>query len=100
MAGAWDLGRVTGALTDLADRAIRACVAHLVGKYAARGAWVAPEDGPDGFGLVTLAMGKLGARELNYSSDVDLVLLYDADCIESSDIDSLSHIFQSLFKRS
>jgi glutamate-ammonia-ligase adenylyltransferase len=30
-----------------------------------------------GSGFVVLGMGKLGARELNYSSDVDLVLLYD-----------------------
>jgi glutamate-ammonia-ligase adenylyltransferase len=31
-------------------------------------------------GLVVLALGKLGAGELNYSSDVDLVVFYDADC--------------------
>ncbi|NUQ61723.1 MAG: bifunctional [glutamate--ammonia ligase]-adenylyl-L-tyrosine phosphorylase/[glutamate--ammonia-ligase] adenylyltransferase [Pirellulales bacterium] len=37
--------------------------------------------GPDGrrARFVVLGMGKLGGEELNYSSDIDLVLLYDAD---------------------
>ena len=36
-----------------------------------------PADPGAGSGFVVLGMGKLGARELNYSSDIDLVLLYD-----------------------
>lgn len=36
-------------------------------------------------GIAILAMGKLGARELNYSSDIDLIAIYDPDapCFES-----------------
>ena len=30
-------------------------------------------------GLTVLAMGKYGAHELNYSSDIDLVVFYDAE---------------------
>ena len=33
-----------------------------------------------GCGLVILALGKLGARELNYSSDVDIVVFFDPNC--------------------
>src|SRR4028118_1472463 len=32
-------------------------------------------------GLAVLALGKLGSRELNYSSDVDLILLFDPDTL-------------------
>ncbi len=32
-----------------------------------------------GCGLVVLGMGKLGANELNYSSDIDLIALYDGE---------------------
>ena len=34
-----------------------------------------PDAAPQGFAVI--AMGKLGSRELNYSSDVDLLLLFD-----------------------
>src|SRR5918994_1460282 len=33
----------------------------------------------EGSGLIVLAMGKMGAGELNYSSDVDLIVFYDAE---------------------
>src|SRR6202030_2119445 len=36
-----------------------------------------PSDPARGGGFTVLGMGKLGARELNYSSDIDLVLLFD-----------------------
>ncbi len=79
--GQWDLAQVTGALSDLADGALRAVSAHLLLTAHARGDLhlahpAAPERGS---GFVVLAMGKLGARELNFSSDVDLILLYDPE---------------------
>src|SRR3546814_7626750 len=40
-----------------------------------------PADPCRGSGFVALGMGKLGARELNYSSDVDLIMLYDQDVV-------------------
>ena len=67
LSGAWSLDQVTGALSDLAEAALRKAVSHLLGPHA------------DTSGFVVLAMGKLGARELNYSSDIDLVLLHDPD---------------------
>ncbi len=66
LAGDWDLERVTRALSDFADAALDASIA----------AALAERDAPNA-GFVALALGKLGSRELNYSSDVDLILLYD-----------------------
>ena len=62
-------------LTDCADAAISGALAHardaLVARYGQpRSAAGAPQP------LVVIAMGKLGGRELNFSSDVDLVLLF------------------------
>lgn len=82
--GLWPLDRVTGALSDLAEAAIDAACAHLLRDAAARGeirlsgaARTDPRLVGRNSGLVVLGMGKLGGRELNYSSDVDLMVLYD-----------------------
>ena len=81
LGGVWPLTTITGALSDLAEAALRAAFRHLLHDLASRGLIrlpnkTAPEEA---CGIVTLALGKLGARELNYSSDIDLVLLYDAE---------------------
>lgn len=73
LAGAWSLERVTEALSDLADAALDSAIAHVLSELTG-----APRGG-DGCGLVALGMGKLGARELNYSSDIDIILLYEPE---------------------
>ncbi len=77
--GTWDLERVTAALSALAEAALGAAVAHLLAAGAQGGALGLPHpDDPErDCGFTVLGMGKLGGRELNYSSDIDLVLLYD-----------------------
>ncbi|CAH0283290.1 bifunctional [glutamine synthetase] adenylyltransferase/[glutamine synthetase]-adenylyl-L-tyrosine phosphorylase [Roseomonas sp. CECT 9278] len=82
--GLWALDRVTGALSDLAEAAIDAACAHLLRDAAARGELrlsgatrADPRLVGRNSGLVVLGMGKLGGRELNYSSDVDLMVLYE-----------------------
>ncbi len=79
ISGAWDLERVTDALSRFADKAVGGAVRWLLGDAARRGDLdLADERRPErGSGLVVLGMGKLGANELNYSSDVDLIALYD-----------------------
>ena len=73
---AWPLGRVTGALTDFADAALRAAVAMGARERSERGQLTPNADGSvPGFALV--AMGKMGARELNYSSDIDFSVFFD-----------------------
>src|SRR6201999_526662 len=47
---------------------------------AARTLKPADQANPDqGRGHIVLAMGKMGAYELNYSSDIDLIVFYDPD---------------------
>ncbi|MBV9347675.1 MAG: bifunctional [glutamine synthetase] adenylyltransferase/[glutamine synthetase]-adenylyl-L-tyrosine phosphorylase [Pseudolabrys sp.] len=77
--GVWDVPRVTRALTDLADTATKAAVDFLLAD-AARAKRISPPDKKNpaqGSGYIVLAMGKMGAGELNYSSDIDLIVFYD-----------------------
>lgn len=68
LAGAWGLDRVTRTLSDFADQALEeALAAAMAERY--------PD--AENRGFVVLALGKHGSRELNYSSDIDPILLYD-----------------------
>ncbi|MCR8723783.1 glutamine-synthetase adenylyltransferase [Frigidibacter sp. ROC022] len=79
LGGVWELEAVTGALTALADRAVDAGMRALVAAELRRGKvpGQTEADAPTCAGMVALAMGKMGAAELNYSSDIDLILLFD-----------------------
>ncbi len=79
LGGVWALPEVTGALTRLADAAVARCVVSLVADEIRRGKLpgAVPEDAAFGAGMVVFAMGKMGAHELNYSSDIDLICLCD-----------------------
>ncbi|WP_333714591.1 glutamine-synthetase adenylyltransferase [Yoonia sp.] len=77
LGGVWPLEQVTQALTTFADAAVQAAVTALVGAEVARGRLPASDDPADASGMVVLAMGKMGAGELNYSSDIDLICLFD-----------------------
>ncbi|MBL8790202.1 MAG: bifunctional [glutamine synthetase] adenylyltransferase/[glutamine synthetase]-adenylyl-L-tyrosine phosphorylase [Rhizobiales bacterium] len=78
---AWTLMEVTGALTRFADAAVTAAVSalllenHHAGKLALKDVEHPDRD----CGYVVLAMGKHGAFELNYSSDIDLIVLFDPE---------------------
>src|SRR5712671_1440093 len=78
--GVWPVMRVTAGLTDLAVASVQSALRHVLRKEAARGRLSPPNpDRPeDGSGLVVLAMGKMGAGELNYSSDIDLIVFFDS----------------------
>jgi [glutamine synthetase] adenylyltransferase / [glutamine synthetase]-adenylyl-L-tyrosine phosphorylase len=77
--GMWPLERITAALSDLAEAALRRAVVHLLRAAHDAGELRLPDpEAPErGGGLTVIGMGKLGARELNFSSDIDLVLLCD-----------------------
>lgn len=79
LGGVWTLDQVTGALTDLADRATDIALKALLADEIRRGKLpgMHAKDVASGAGLVVLAMGKMGARELNYSSDIDLICVFD-----------------------
>jgi len=84
IAGLWDLEQVTAGLADFADHALSITADHLLRRAAEGRDLALPSlDRPsEDSGLVILAMGKLGARELNYSSDIDLIVLYDRDKVD------------------
>ncbi|HZQ40070.1 MAG TPA: bifunctional [glutamine synthetase] adenylyltransferase/[glutamine synthetase]-adenylyl-L-tyrosine phosphorylase, partial [Rhizomicrobium sp.] len=80
IAGWWPLEQVTGALTRFADAAVKSALRFLLCQAQARhgfaersGAALEAE-----CGMTVLAVGKYGAHELNYSSDIDLVVFYDS----------------------
>ena len=87
LGGVWALGEVTGALTrfaDLAaDRSLRAAIRIEVQRDKLPGQ--GEEDIATAGGLSVLAMGKMGAFELNYSSDIDLICLYDETRFDPDD---------------
>jgi glutamate-ammonia-ligase adenylyltransferase len=72
LAGAITLERLTAALSDLADRSLERAVAAALAERT-------PEAEPRGFAIVGL--GKHGSRELNFSSDVDLLFLFDPETL-------------------
>ncbi|GEQ96864.1 hypothetical protein JCM17844_05010 [Iodidimonas gelatinilytica] len=83
----WDLERVTYALSRFADCCINLAVEHLLSQRVVQGdlaSWEKEEaqDQTNNSGYFVLAMGKLGAYELNYSSDIDLIVLYDEDVVQ------------------
>ncbi|MDJ0931861.1 bifunctional [glutamine synthetase] adenylyltransferase/[glutamine synthetase]-adenylyl-L-tyrosine phosphorylase [Breoghania sp.] len=79
LSGAWPLEPVTASLSALADAALDATIRFLLTELSERGKFkpVDPEDPAKDSGWIVLAMGKHGAEELNYSSDIDLIVLYD-----------------------
>jgi glutamate-ammonia-ligase adenylyltransferase len=72
LAGIVSLQELVGALSALADRLIERALAAAVAERT-------PGAEPRGFAV--LGLGKLGGRELNYSSDVDLIFLYDPETL-------------------
>ena len=93
--GIWGLEKVTTALSRFADTALRATCAHLLAHASRTGELKLPypDDPQRESGLIVLGMGKLGARELNYSSDIDLIILYEHDRIEYTGKASIQQFF-------
>jgi len=68
LAGLLPLERVVAILSDFADFALDAAISEAIRQRV-------PDADPAGF--VGVALGKHGSRELNYSSDIDPILLFD-----------------------
>src|SRR5215813_1433796 len=95
IAGWWPLERVTAALTELAEASLRAALRFLLraAHHAGEIELPRPEDPERESGLIVLGMGKLGARELNYSSDIDLIVLFDTDRVRYRGRQSAHQLF-------
>ncbi|WP_312815777.1 bifunctional [glutamine synthetase] adenylyltransferase/[glutamine synthetase]-adenylyl-L-tyrosine phosphorylase [Brevundimonas sp.] len=83
LGGAWSLDQVTSAIARFADAAAQTALRSAASDWRRRGKLLSAVDDPRGPvpGLFALAMGKGGAFELNYSSDIDLSLFYDPDVL-------------------
>ncbi|MGB3796638.1 MAG: glutamine-synthetase adenylyltransferase, partial [Alteraurantiacibacter sp.] len=78
LAGAFDLEMVMAQLSGFADRALDAAMLAVVQRRV---------EGADTSGFSALALGKQGAGELNYSSDIDPILLFDPEKLARRDRD-------------
>tara|TARA_R110002167_G_scaffold4572_1_gene21426 strand:+ start:556 stop:3318 length:2763 start_codon:yes stop_codon:yes gene_type:complete len=87
LGGVWPLEVVTQVLTDFADLAVDATIKALVAVEVRRGKLPGMDESmvPTAAGMVVLAMGKMGAGELNYSSDIDLICLFDETRFDPAD---------------
>lgn len=88
-------------LSSLADACLGAAVrfllrdAHTAGKLKLPN----PDEPEKGSGWILLGMGKLGARELNFSSDIDLIVLFDPSAAAIVDRDEAGDVFVRLTRR-
>ncbi len=97
LTGAWSLERQMAALSRFAAAALGAAVRHLLRAAAASGTLALdPADPESRSGLIVLAMGKLGGNELNYSSDIDLILLYDMAGVRGLSEDNAQSVYSRL----
>ena len=78
LAGDFDVPRVMAELSDFADHALDKAIEDAILRRVGDA---------EPTGLVGLALGKHGARELNYSSDIDPILLYDRQALPRRDRD-------------
>jgi [glutamine synthetase] adenylyltransferase / [glutamine synthetase]-adenylyl-L-tyrosine phosphorylase len=79
--GVWDLPAITQALTQVGDAAVGAAIRHVLTDAVREGGLVVPDPSQPELdsGYFVLALGKMGAHELNYSSDIDLIVMFDPD---------------------
>ena len=96
--GVWSVDEVTRALSDFADACVAGAVNLLLTDASASGK-IALADANDpgrGSGFVVLALGKHGAGELNYSSDIDLVVFFDSSAAALPDRDEATTFYSRL----
>ena len=109
LGGVWSLDQVTGALSRFADASARSALAAVAHDQRARGKLTSAADDPRGPipGLFGLAMGKHGADELNYSSDIDISLFWEPETVATvvddsvepqRFLDRIAHAFASLMQ--
>jgi glutamate-ammonia-ligase adenylyltransferase len=78
LAGLADLAEVTETMTSMADATVAHAVAVLSTVLVARHG-MPRSDAGEAQALIVIGMGKLGGRELNVSSDIDLIFAYPED---------------------
>lgn len=96
----WSPKRAAIALSDLADTCLQAGLNFLVADVQARGKFLQEETlTADNCGLSVLALGKHGGRELNYSSDIDIVTFFDPNLGLLADPHDASKTYSRIVQR-
>ncbi|MBW9090660.1 bifunctional [glutamine synthetase] adenylyltransferase/[glutamine synthetase]-adenylyl-L-tyrosine phosphorylase [Rhizobium wenxiniae] len=88
-------------LSEFAEASVASAVDHLLLATHESGKLklVDPAEPSRGSGLIVLGMGKLGGRELNYSSDIDIVVFFDPEVGILADPLDASEIFGRMMRR-
>ncbi|MCV0396212.1 MAG: bifunctional [glutamine synthetase] adenylyltransferase/[glutamine synthetase]-adenylyl-L-tyrosine phosphorylase [Rhizobiaceae bacterium] len=101
LAGKERARRTVRRLSALADACIGAAIGWLLADAGRQGKLRVPDAGrpAEGSGLIVLGMGKLGANELNFSSDIDLVVFFEPDAGAVADPMEATELFARLTRR-
>lgn len=81
LAGIWDLTRITRILSDFADHSLDIAIAAAIEERM---------PGAPNQGFAVIALGKHGGQELNYSSDIDPIFLFDPETLPHRDRDDVA----------
>lgn len=83
LGGVWSLDQVTSALARFADASLQSALTLAAREEVEAGRMTAVGQGPAGPvpGFFCIAMGKHGAFELNYSSDIDFSVFYEPESL-------------------
>ena len=101
LAGAVETETTVRRLSDLADACVGAAVAFLLRDAHQQGKLNLPDPAnpAEGSGWILLGMGKLGAHELNFSSDIDLVVFFEPEAPAIPDPYEAVDLFSRLTRR-
>ena len=89
LSGAWDLTKVTRVLSDFADAALNIAIETAIRERY--------DCAPAGFAVIGL--GKHGGQELNYSSDIDPIFIYDPKALPRRDSEDVAEAAVRIGKR-
>lgn len=98
IAGEWPLLSVTRTLSEFAERSVRLTLNYLLRAAARKGEFTMADeaDPARGSGIIILGMGKLGGHELNYSSDIDLIVLFDRETLPYTGARNAQHFMNRI----
>ncbi|MEI7670380.1 MAG: hypothetical protein WCJ33_09895, partial [Pseudomonadota bacterium] len=98
IAGIWELEKATSAMSEFAEIAIQLTINFLLNQANKKGEIRAKDPiNPElESGIFVLAMGKLGAFELNYSSDIDLIIFFDKEQVNYIGSSNVQHYLSKM----
>ena len=101
LGGLWTLEKVMKSLTDFAEIAVKHSLSYALRSQMDKGRPknIEFDEAPEKAGIFILAMGKMGAGELNYSSDIDLICLFDDSRFDPLDFDQARSFFIKITRK-